>query len=406
MAGRGKNPVEPHLLGFNDQEEGSFITIKLKEGPPIQKRGWPWIEISLRQILKEKADSVSLIRDDNLLIKTKNSYQTKLLLKSEKLGDTPATSALHPKLNFTKGSIYAPNLTMLTTQEILEWMTPLGVTNVTRPKNSPNTPILFLTFSKLSCPAELKFDYVKYQVRPWYPTPAICSKCGLIGHLKIQCREEEVCLNCCSPPHEHNQCDTKCRNCGQNHHTTSKECPQYLNEADILKTAYKNKIPYGKAKAMIEQSKTDSRTFKQQTTKTSQNDPHLQQHIKNLETKIDTMADTISQLSTILASVVTAKQIATNSLPQQTINEENKKTTPTAEKMSQKQPSSETDLIEISNEPDTLQTPAKKSYIPDTVASYSQYALTPDHQYAATDKTELTLKSKKKEKTKKNTKTK
>lgn len=397
MAGRRAIQVDSHLLGFNEQEEGSFITIALKEGLPIQRRGWPWIEISLKYIITEKATSVTITRNDQLLVRTKNNRQTELLLKSDKLGDTPATFALHETLNYTKGSIYAPDLMMLTTEEILDWMKPLGVTHIARPVHKPNSPVLFLTFRKLTCPTELKFEYTKYDVRPWFPTPMVCQKCGLIGHTKTRCAEPEKCLKCFCSPHGSSPCEIKCRNCSQNHLSTSKDCPKYELESKILKLSYQEKIPYGRAKAELGKSSQAAhiKVSKQQQ------DSHLELQVKNLESKIDTMANAITTLTNIVATMVTEKQ--NPAIPQETST--NKQTVTTVEPKNRPQSENqETDLIIISTEPDP-QTPPKRAHTKETDANKPGNLMTPDHQYAATDETELNQKSNKKQKKSKNTKT-
>ena len=70
----------------------------------------------------------------------------------------------------------------------------------------------------------------------------MCLNCLGFGHLAKKCRNATKCSTCgAEGPH---QCDKvrRCGLCGDNHRTTSRDCPRYIEESEIVNIAYNRKV--------------------------------------------------------------------------------------------------------------------------------------------------------------------
>lgn len=243
--------------------EGDYLTIKLTSGIPLKSKGWFWIQKCLRNVLgeKEKLEKADLLRDGSLLVKTKSKTQTEKLMKLKRLQGEEWEIQRNEKLNTSKGTIFAPDLIELEEGEILEWMAEYGVKEVrrftkkTREGKTENTPILLLTFDSSSCPEKIKLDYISYTVRKHIPNPIMCFKCGKLGHIKENCKNEEICLECGETKHEGRcQGDKRCVNCNQQGHSclNRKVCREWIKGKEICAIKVDMDISYMQAKKEYE----------------------------------------------------------------------------------------------------------------------------------------------------------
>ena len=265
MAGRafkrGRNDI--HLTeSFWSQEEdtGSYLSIKLRDGKTVKEKGWPWIQQSIRGILggREKVEKANFLADGRLLVKTKNSIQTEKLKKAGIFGGEPCEIVADEKLNQSKGTIHAFDLIDLTEDEIVHWLADFGVVSARRftrkvGDHVEKTPTILLTFDRPSCPSRLEFDYVVYHVRKYVPNPIICRKCGKFRHMQANCTSpEQKCLTCRDRKHD-GSCAQKCINCGQtDHNCLSWQCPTWKKEKEICVLKVTKDVSYAHARRLYE----------------------------------------------------------------------------------------------------------------------------------------------------------
>ncbi|XP_058839297.1 uncharacterized protein LOC131694813, partial [Topomyia yanbarensis] len=159
-----------------------------------------------------------------------------------------------------QGVIYDPDRKDVEEARLLEEMKTQGVTNVRRitkmvDKKPTNTPLVILSFSGSILPQHFYIGLLRTSIRPYYPLPMMCFKCGHFGHGSRFCPNPAACLSC-SKQHEtskENPCvnPSLCINCGQGHSTRSRECPKFIEEEMITKAKTDNNITYPEAGALI-----------------------------------------------------------------------------------------------------------------------------------------------------------
>ncbi|XP_055604295.1 uncharacterized protein LOC129752546 [Uranotaenia lowii] len=130
----------------------------------------------------------------------------------------------------------------------------LKVRRITRMENSKrvNTPTVVLTISGTVIPREVRVGIINCRTRMFYPSPLVCYRCCSYGHTKDKCNNEPACRNC-SKTHEHEeeeQCkeDPFCKNCSGNHSPTSRKCPLFQKEEEIIKIKVDSGITFGEAR--------------------------------------------------------------------------------------------------------------------------------------------------------------
>ncbi|XP_058814841.1 uncharacterized protein LOC131678627 [Topomyia yanbarensis] len=221
----------------------------------------------------------------------------------------------HPTLNIVQGVIYDPDTKDVEEARLLEELKTQGVTNVRRitkmvDKKPTNTPLVILSFSGSILPEHVYIGLLRTSIRPYYPLPMMCFKCGHFGHGSRLCPNPAVCLNC-SQQHEtskENPCvnTSLCINCGQGHSTRSRECPKFIEEEMIIKAKIDNNITYPEARALItkrSQIPTYASTIKGNT-KNDEKDTIIAQLQKELatlkESKAQSAEDNKDQVINIL----------------------------------------------------------------------------------------------------------
>ena len=85
------------------------------------------------------------------------------------------------------------------------------------------------------------------------PNPLRCLKCQRFGHGHNTCRGCETCFRCGEEGHDGKSCqkDPMCKNCKGDHMSSSKQCPIWKKEKEILKVKTEKKITYPEAKRIV-----------------------------------------------------------------------------------------------------------------------------------------------------------
>ena len=296
-----------------EEENGHYLTIKLKSGKPMRSRGWPWVQQCIRGVLGQgaqgKVAKANFLKNGDLLLKTKNEKQTAQLLKVTLFGEEPCEVEKDRKLNMSKGTIYAPDLIELSEDEVVGWLAEFGVVAAKRFTKwmngvKENTPLILLTFSTPTCPMTLTFDYVSYQVRKHVPNPLTCFKCGRFGHAEAQCTKDAVCLTCGEDRHD-GACQPKCVNCKQpGHSCRSRECPVWIKEKEICVLKVEKDLSYAQARNLYDQTHQPqmTRTYASVVhtpAETPNRDVTLCDRVEKLEAKLDKMLSLLDKLLTM-----------------------------------------------------------------------------------------------------------
>ena len=99
----------------------------------------------------------------------------------------------HNTKNSSKGIINCFDLRDTSEDEIVEGLSPFGVTGAFRMKARRGgemipTNNIILTFNMTDLPSEVTVGYVRVKVRPYIPNPMRCFRCQRFGHTKTHCR--------------------------------------------------------------------------------------------------------------------------------------------------------------------------------------------------------------------------
>lgn len=197
-------------------------------------------------------------RDGNLTLLVESQSDAEKFLKAKELpGICQISCKLHESLNFVKGTVYAPYLNNIPEEEIITELSSQKVTGVYKfVKIHDGTPkpsgVVLLTFELFDLPSKIDISWHTVKVREYIPNPMRCKTCQYLGHTAKHCRNTPLCVNCGLPPHMPDDCSqTKCVNCLLNHPASSRECPKYIQQKEILKIKITKKCTIGEAKAIF-----------------------------------------------------------------------------------------------------------------------------------------------------------
>ena len=316
----GKRLREDELESFFDGKlgrDGSYLKVTLTEGNPFSSRGWPWIQAGIRSVLGQgKVEKANILRDGSLLLKTKNKDQTEKFEKVTELLGVKCEVKRDEKLNVSRGTIHAYDLTDLSEGEVVQWLSEFGVTHAKRftrkvRGREENTPTLLLTFDTPSCPTKIELDYTTYHVKRYVPNPLICYQCGKFGHPSARCGKDPKCLRCGEGKHS-GDCDEKCLSCSQlGHSCLSRKCEVWQREKDICALKVEREIPFGQARKLYEnihhppvlQGYSDAVRL---PSLEKQSNPEMPDRLEKLEQRMNEMSSLLAQMAKQLDSVTKA----------------------------------------------------------------------------------------------------
>ena len=94
-------------------------------------------------------------------------------------------------------------------------------------------------------------------VEVYIPNPLRCYSCRVFGHHEDYCLKKPICGNCCGEKHcsdVRNCSETpKCANCNGNHPVSSRDCPSWKKEKQILTVKYQRSITFFEARKIVEE---------------------------------------------------------------------------------------------------------------------------------------------------------
>lgn len=117
--------------------------------------------------------------------------------------------------------------------------------------------LVIVAFEGNILPKYIVINSVHFVVEPFVGRVIQCYKCLKYGHVAKQCKSaKSLCTKCAKDKLENHLCqaeDLYCIYCKNNAHTsTSKECPNYINQKKIKEYMSTNNIPFVEAKNSIQ----------------------------------------------------------------------------------------------------------------------------------------------------------
>ena len=188
----------------------------------------------------------------NILVKVKNSIQSKLLqgYKPPEHSNIASISP-HKSFNSVKGVIYSKNLHKFSEDKILQ-RSPPNVYQVKKLSETNNA--IVLTFSTEYVPDYVHFgNHIRMKVRRFRSNPKQCRSCFEYGHISDDCKNEKRCFRCSGTHKQNIPCHAKlfCFLCNGNHSPSSNECPRKKFEREVIETANVECISIVSAKRQV-----------------------------------------------------------------------------------------------------------------------------------------------------------
>jgi len=203
-------------------------------------------------------------RTKSWTVEVKSKEQGNKLQKMSHLLSEPVTVVPHETHNQSQGVLTCTLLKGYTDDDITEGLSEHGVIKCRRiirgmKSTSPEpTSTLILTFNTSSPPDRIHIRTgLIERIRPYIPLPKRCFNCQRYGHSGAKCRKPvAVCLRCgldMEDGHSYENCNrpVNCLHCKEPHSVTSRSCPKYLLEKEILTLKTKEHLSYPEARAKI-----------------------------------------------------------------------------------------------------------------------------------------------------------
>ena len=207
--------------------------------------------------------SVKRLRSGSLLIETASKIQTEKALRTHNFGNTPIKISPHSSMNKRKGVIRCPDFRGMSDDDLQVELSDQNITEVKRMstfKNNQRVPTdtFIITFNTHTLPNSIKAGYLRLPVSLYIPQPLRCFKCQKYGHHKDKCRSVVACQVCSEEGHDTKECTKtpRCRNCEGSHPPSSKKCPTWEREKQIIKVKTEQNISFPAARRLCELKNT------------------------------------------------------------------------------------------------------------------------------------------------------
>ncbi|XP_055622173.1 uncharacterized protein LOC129765769 [Toxorhynchites rutilus septentrionalis] len=257
---------------------------------------------------KKEAKTIKASREGRryLLCTNSRTITEKLTKMTELIDKTEFEIFVHPTLNTVQGTVYEPDSINTDMNVFIGKLKSQGVQSIRRIKKRingdlQNTPLLVITFNGSVLPKYVYFCMLRIAVRPYYPLPLLCFKCGAYGHPQKFCpQQNSICMRCSQASHlaDGERCENPphCFHCKNGHPTTSRDCPKYKEENQIVHIKVNQCISFIEARRIYnEENKKESiqNQLKQELTAKDI-------LIANLQKQVDLLAKQVAQLKSAL----------------------------------------------------------------------------------------------------------
>ena len=193
----------------------------------------------LNRLLGGEVASAKIIRSGKILLETATAEQNTALMSITEFAAIPATVEVAVNMSSVQGLVYAPDLALMSNQELLNELAPQYVIEVQRLRSNKDTPnpLIRLRFGLRSLPTRIYCGYSAVKVRTWAPNPKQCKRCYQYGHLDKTCRRRAMCGSCGGVAHGDCHEAISCLHCGGGHPAWDRKCPVWLDAKDELRKA-------------------------------------------------------------------------------------------------------------------------------------------------------------------------
>jgi ribA/ribD-fused uncharacterized protein len=128
----------------------------------------------------------------------------------------------------------------------------------------PSNSIL-ITFNNPVLPKAVKFGYMSFRVKPFFPRPMRCFDCQKYGHTKTRCRGTKTCGKCGADDQDHDfdHCSAAphCPQCGESHPVWSGACEVLKREQELVQIITQSKVPRREAITVWEMNHSPLRYY-------------------------------------------------------------------------------------------------------------------------------------------------
>ena len=248
--------------------------------------------------------SVKKLSSGSLLIEVEKPKHAENLLKLTHFFQIPAKCSPHVSLNTSRGIIRCPDLAGVSEEEIVHELSMQQVTGarritVFRDGIRRETNTIVLTFNSAILPKSLKIGYLNVGVDLYIPNPLQCYNCFKYGHHERKCNKntsKALCKHCgeVANTHDSTSCKNtvKCANCGGEHVATSRTCPVWKREKEIVTIKYRESLSFPEARKIVN-SRLNLNNLYSSVTKSSVSAP---KEMKDVQTQTtDVATQTINQ---------------------------------------------------------------------------------------------------------------
>ena len=207
--------------------------------------------------------SVKKLSSGSLLIEVEKPKHAENLMKIKHFFQIPAKCSPHVTLNTTRGIIRCPDLAGVSEEEIVLELSNQHVTaarriSVYRDGIRRETNTIVLTFNSAILPKSLKVGYLNVGVDLYIPNPLQCYTCYKYGHHERRCQKtnsESLCRHCGEVANGHDSANckntVKCADCGGDHMATSRTCPVWKREKEIVTVKYRESLSFPEARKIV-----------------------------------------------------------------------------------------------------------------------------------------------------------
>ena len=260
-----KTPPFPQFLVMSSTQSGK-TTASLS--PLLLRKGI--------QGIAGDVTSVKPLGSGDLLIEVFRRQQAINLMSTTSFGGISVEVKAHSSLNCSKGVIRCPALRNDTDAAILAYFDEenIPVSEVRRILTRKNTEMVptdtfILTYSIPVLPSTVTIGYQRYNISVYIPNPLRCRNCQKYGHHEKRCRRKMVCQYCGREGHDDKEeCDiagVRCVNCEGKHAASSRDCPTWTREREILRVKYTQNVSFPEARRIVESRDRDGPSYSQVT---------------------------------------------------------------------------------------------------------------------------------------------
>ena len=190
-----------------------------------------------------------------------------ILLKCRTFFNVEVSCEAHKSLNSCRGVIRCSDLAGMSETDIVNELKDQLVGNVRRitvvreGKRSP-TNTFIVTFTTPILPSSLRVGYRNVRVEIYIPNPMQCYKCFKYGHHESRCTRQPVCRKCGTVHDDTNICGeaVQCLNCKGNHYATSRNCPVWMTEKEVLRLKYTQSLSFPEARKLVTSNNSSSQS--------------------------------------------------------------------------------------------------------------------------------------------------